>query len=401
MSNNSADSFADYFIPDHLSEREKFRRNIATTDRFFGRLCEQVRFQARQPFSAEHKAAWLEARRHLSTWKDILTLRMQMLARQRERALRLPAHTASQTAKRAQRLAVFDADLEEDTGLLLRRAEQAQQTLAIAEVIAGHSPSVSEALTPESRESALTELGATLSFFLQGDEDLKVKLSHDEIVIWAASLLGLTGHKVRVPFATYKSGAAAIFYLELETLDNTFGRISYDPTGHFTIYQLLTPDFRQAIGDAWAIAFQQLREGVPHPAAAAKDDVEGGGLTTEKLQRLGGRWRIMADNEPVGFEDIPAEGIEGGSAGGAAALGWYHALRGSYPDREVIVFAAISDDRKSFAEVAGVSHKTRAVVEAGRFDTILVAGEENRRQAQRALNPSNNIRVVLPSELET
>jgi len=75
--------------------------------------------------------------------------------------------------------------------------------------------------------------------------------------------------------------------------------------------------------------------------------------------------------------------IRARSASGAAALGWYHLLRGRKLDDGLIVLAQI-DDHGQLDGVEGVPAKVKAIVEAARFDTIVLASHKNLREARNA-----------------
>jgi hypothetical protein len=85
--------------------------------------------------------------------------------------------------------------------------------------------------------------------------------------------------------------------------------------------------------------------------------------------------------------------VRGRSAGGAAALGWYHALRGTVPDERVIVLAQV-DRAGRLTGVEGVPAKVRAIAAGGRFDTIVVAGEENQREAEDTLRELGKLGII-------
>jgi len=83
-------------------------------------------------------------------------------------------------------------------------------------------------------------------------------------------------------------------------------------------------------------------------------------------------------------------------------LGWYHLLRGTTPDEGLIVLAQI-DRYGTLAGVGGVPAKVNAIVEEGRFNTIVVACAQNQRQAEQVLRKNkiaDQIRVVRHTHLE-
>lgn len=113
-------------------------------------------------------------------------------------------------------------------------------------------------------------------------------------------------------------------------------------------------DFITAMGNAWATATQS---------------VDG---TSESLE---GYWRVVGlDDQSLGIK------VAGESAGGAALLGWQHALQGKInPDPRIIVLAKVEGDQ--LAEVGGVAAKAQAIGEYGQIDTIVVANDKNSQEA--------------------
>jgi len=101
-----------------------------------------------------------------------------------------------------------------------------------------------------------------------------------------------------------------------------------------------------------------------------------------------GRWRFSGpDGQP--------QAVNGASASGAAAVGWYHALTNTKLDPGVIVLAGI-EATGELVEVDGIPAKVAAIVADGRFDTIAVAGAADQRTAEDALKSKNSAcRVVL------
>jgi hypothetical protein len=79
-------------------------------------------------------------------------------------------------------------------------------------------------------------------------------------------------------------------------------------------------------------------------------------------------------------QPLELEAVDGASASGAAARGWWHALHGNVPDAEVVVLAQVSGDGQSFETVSCIAEKIQAIVREGMksdgaqaFDTIVVA----------------------------
>ncbi|MFQ5857640.1 MAG: hypothetical protein ACE5LU_18700 [Anaerolineae bacterium] len=142
--------------------------------------------------------------------------------------------------------------------------------------------------------------------------------------------------------------------LIVETLQPGGGQVFHHPADALTTY--LRDDFIDSMQDAWEAA----------KALAGKED-----------DAFDGRWRLLLKDQPI-------EEIRGRSAGGAAALGWYHALRGTVPDERVIVLAEVNRNGE-LTGVEGVPAKVRAIAADGRFDKIAVASDENRREAEDTL----------------
>jgi hypothetical protein len=62
------------------------------------------------------------------------------------------------------------------------------------------------------------------------------------------------------------------------------------------------------------------------------------------------------------------------------------------PDEEVLVLAQVTSPAQGvfeLAEVSGIKAKVKTVMKHRRIDTVLVAGEENRREAEEVLDPSH------------
>src|SRR6185503_9050454 len=105
-------------------------------------------------------------------------------------------------------------------------------------------------------------------------------------------------------------------------------------------------DFHTAMSHAWTAARELSKE------------------TDKANLNYNGRWRLTM---PPSVREV-----EDRSGGGAAARGWWHALTGRCPDREVVVIAAI-DRRGQLDSVGAIAAKKKSVATTKRFDTILVA----------------------------
>jgi hypothetical protein len=157
----------------------------------------------------------------------------------------------------------------------------------------------------------------------------------------------------------------------LDVLQPGAGRVFHHPA-YSSLISYADPDFEESMQDAWDAAKDRLR----------KDGVN--------VPLCDGRWRLVLEERPV-----PA--IRGRSASGAAAWGWWFALQErKVPDKEIIVLAEINKDG-DLKEVGGLFAKTNAIAEDGRFDTIVVASEKNRLEAEKTLRKLGRlgpIRVV-------
>ena len=117
---------------------------------------------------------------------------------------------------------------------------------------------------------------------------------------------------------------------------------------------------------------------------------------------MDGRWRVQRGAPFEGRLRAGCDSWTVARAGGAAARGWWHALNNQIPDAEVVVLAQIAADGRSLDPVSHVAPKVEAIVEDGikadghpAFDTIVVVGDDSRREAER--HPGVNatrIRVV-------
>jgi hypothetical protein len=174
---------------------------------------------------------------------------------------------------------------------------------------------------------------------------------------------------VQVPIALSDElvqSQASLATLVVETLKPGGGQVFLHPADGLRTYP--HADFESSMQAAWAAA----------RALAEKEE------DTDVL--FDGRWRLLLQDQPI-------EEIRGRSASGAAALGWYHALRGTVPDERVIVLAQV-DRAGRLTGVEGVPAKVRAIAAGGRFDTIVVAGEENQREAEDILRGLGKLDII-------
>ncbi len=151
--------------------------------------------------------------------------------------------------------------------------------------------------------------------------------------------------------------------LRLELLEPGVGQVFHHPA--HTLYPELDCTFDSSMQHAWEAArYLAQQEG------------------TERL--CDGRWCLL---EQDGY-DVPR--VSGSSAGGAAARGWYSLLRGFVLDPGVIPLTAI-DRHGVLSGVGGVRAKVQALAADGRFDTIVVASDDNQREAEEALRQAGKL----------
>ncbi len=162
--------------------------------------------------------------------------------------------------------------------------------------------------------------------------------------------------------------------LVLEVFERGAGRLAPHPA---TVFETtIDNDFRESMMHAWDAALSLAQQ---HQADIGIYD---------------GRWQLL-ENQAF------ARQANGPSAGGAAALGFYHALRNTVPDEALIVTAEVHSSG-ALKEVDGIPAKVKAIANAGRFDTIVVASEKNKTEARRVLDKlekGSAIRVGTPEEL--
>jgi hypothetical protein len=148
--------------------------------------------------------------------------------------------------------------------------------------------------------------------------------------------------------------------LILQVLRPGTGRIFQHPED--SIKALTSVDFEDSMEDAWA---------------AAKGLLERKGIKVS----CNGHWRILLRDEK------PAP-VSGRSASGAAALGWYHKLKGTVYDEGVLVLARVNLEG-ALEGVGGVPAKVKAINEntviGRRIDKIIVASKVNEEEAKVAL----------------
>jgi hypothetical protein len=171
------------------------------------------------------------------------------------------------------------------------------------------------------------------------------------------------------------AAAGRVVTLVLEVLECGAWQVAHHPVDHLATS--VDPAFAASMEDAWE---------------AAREQVESEGI---ELPPVDGRWRVLEGSLPVPL-------IAGRSASGAAARGWYFALRDRVPDEEVMVLAEVKrvapeapgPRRFVLGPVDGVRPKVRAIAADGRFDSLVVVSpgpgdpasrRDNRAEAEAAL----------------
>jgi hypothetical protein len=161
--------------------------------------------------------------------------------------------------------------------------------------------------------------------------------------------------------------SAFIATLVLEAIEGRVGQIVHHPIDGF--YPCGDKEFLDSMNDAWTAARALLR----------KQGVD--------VQRCDGRWRLRRrDGQPI-------QEVGGRSASGAAARGAWFAMQGKVPDEGVIVLAEVDSDGM-LKGVSGVDAKAKAIAADGRFDTIVVASDDNQRKAEKALKALGKLGAI-------
>ncbi len=218
-------------------------------------------------------------------------------------------------------------------------------------------------------DSAVLAVGGFPSF---------LKSREDWAWITVRSFLEPPRRSVRVPVVGWDptgEAGGSLRTLVLEVFERGAGHLASHPA---TVFETASDDdFRASMSNAWDAA-RLLPPRQHQPGTTLYD----------------GRWQLL-ENQAF------ARQANGPSAGGAAALGFYHALRNTVPDEALIVTAEVQPTGE-LKEVDGIAAKVKAIANAGRFDTIVVAGEKNKTDAKRVLDELGKgaaIRVGTPEEL--
>ncbi len=187
-----------------------------------------------------------------------------------------------------------------------------------------------------------------------------------------------------------QTGKGFIGALKLEVSPHAVGLSHYPGDTLTTGFDGFDDRFIQSLHHAWQVA---------NTLALA-------GQTDGELSWRG-RWRFLG---PDGQPRL----VNGASASGAAAVGWYHALTNTKPDPGVIVLAGI-EATGELVEVDGISAKVAAIVAENErrrsaeinklgstkvqlLDTLAVVGTLNQAAAEKALQQYDECdlcRVVL------
>ena len=125
-------------------------------------------------------------------------------------------------------------------------------------------------------------------------------------------------------------------------------------------------------------------------------------IENERLPSGFGRYSITT--QTGNCQKVPYRGaITGSSAGGAAFLGWWHALNGVIPDPYLIVLTTLEEWNGNYrpGPVQGLESKVAAIRRLSRHDTIVVADIYQARLVEEILgnerdkgNMTAGIRVV-------
>lgn len=162
--------------------------------------------------------------------------------------------------------------------------------------------------------------------------------------------------------------------LTLDVLKPGSGEVFHDPGDAFHTYA--DDNFLASMQEAWYGALDLAQQG----AKRVWD----------------GRWSLRQGRTPG---SKPVSVANGRSASGAAARGWWHALMRKVPDEGVIVIAQVGAVGKDGVmqlkgvDDRGVFVKTQALAQDPRFDTIVVASQQDEVAALQALGDATHICV--------
>jgi hypothetical protein len=176
--------------------------------------------------------------------------------------------------------------------------------------------------------------------------------------------------EVSVPAAVYYSNQeeGKLVRLVLEIMENGGGQAYEHSVDVFNA----NGKFNESMTLGWEAALRLIPQAPQHESDVKNSD-------RKKENPFDGRWRIMD-----WYTDQPLSKVEGGSAGGAAARGWWYALSEKYPDEGVIVLAGVEPDGE-LTKVGGVTPKVQAIVQCPDMDTIVIATQGNLEEAKKTL----------------
>jgi hypothetical protein len=246
-----------------------------------------------------------------------------------------------------------------DRERLLFKLQTAQALLWCADVAVKRQTS----LNASPIEGSMATLSTDPPVFIKGKEGWALDC------IQFFSNQSVTHRSLRLPIAVLPRNVteSEILTLVLE-LSRGGGQIFQHPGDSLRTYS--HSNFSKAIEDAWE---------------AVKNLIKSQG----REYNFDVRWRVLK------MDDCPAEEIEGRSASGAAALGFYHLLAGTQPDDGIIVMAQVDEaDFSKLKSVNKIPEKTLAAIKHGGFDTIIVADERDQQEALSALGFASRIRVI-------
>jgi len=193
------------------------------------------------------------------------------------------------------------------------------------------------------------------------------------------ALLGAERHMVfscEVTVAATAGGEGDLHTLTLEVLEPGSGEVFHAPGDVF--YTDADDDFLASMQEAWSGALSMAQ-------------AQGSARRT-----WDGRWSLRQGRERG---SAPLSVANGRSASGAAARGWWYALMRQMPDEGVIVIAQVDGvDTNGVMWLKGVDDrgvvvKTRAIAQDPRFDTIVVASQQDEDAAVRALGSATHVCV--------
>lgn len=186
----------------------------------------------------------------------------------------------------------------------------------------------------------------------------------------------LTNRCCQVPVILYGAGSGTgyVCSLVLEIIENGNGDIFQCPADMLVTFP--NEDFAQSIYDAW-LAVGKLLE------------------NSDIIGKFNGQWRLLdKHNKPlIEFK------VDGRSAGGAAARGWWSLLNNTSIGEDIFVLINISDKGKLMG-VSQISNKVKAIAEDQKFPTIVVADSDDLNEAQIISNNYNNVTVKLVETLD-